>query len=94
MTEIYKSMNHLNPSIISEFYEMNHVTYNLRIQNLCKLMRHRIIGKNHCPLEGAYFGIPLMTVLKMNQPLRLSIRRSQTGLVINAPTNCTANFFL
>ena len=37
MTEIYKSINHLNPSLIWEFHEKKHVNYNLRIQNLCKL---------------------------------------------------------
>ena len=37
MTEIYKSMNHLNPSLVWEFHEKKHVMYNLRIQNLCKL---------------------------------------------------------
>ena len=37
MTEIYKSMNQLNPSNVWEFHEKKHVTYNLRMQNLCKL---------------------------------------------------------
>ena len=32
MTEIYKSMNHLNPSLIWEFHEKKDVSYNLRIQ--------------------------------------------------------------
>ena len=37
MTEIYKSMNQLNPSLPWEFHEKKHVTYDLRVQNLCKL---------------------------------------------------------
>ena len=37
MTEIYKSMNKLNPSLVWEFHEKKHETYDLRIQNLCKL---------------------------------------------------------
>ena len=37
MTEIYKSMNQLNPSLVWEFHEKKHVTYDLRILNLCKL---------------------------------------------------------
>ena len=37
MTEIYKSINHLNPSLVREFHEKRHVTYDLRIQNLWKL---------------------------------------------------------
>ena len=31
MTEIYKSMNHLNPLLVWEFHEKKHVTYDLRI---------------------------------------------------------------
>ena len=30
-------MNGLNPPLIWEFHERKHVTYTLRIQNLCKL---------------------------------------------------------
>ena len=37
MIEIFKSMNGLNPPLVWEFHERKHVTYNLRIQNLCKL---------------------------------------------------------
>ena len=37
MTEIYKSMNHLNPPLIWEFHDKKHVNYMIRIQNLCKL---------------------------------------------------------
>ena len=33
MTEIYKSMNHVKPSIVWEFHEKKPITYNLRIQN-------------------------------------------------------------
>ena len=44
MTEIYKSINHLKPSLIWEFHEKKHVSYNLRIQNLCKLPQIRTQG--------------------------------------------------
>ena len=44
MTEIYKSMNHLNPSLVWEFHEKKHVTYNLRIQYLCKLPTIKTLG--------------------------------------------------
>ena len=37
MTEIFKSMNGLNPPLVWQFHERKHVTYNLRMQNLCKL---------------------------------------------------------
>ena len=37
MIEIFKSMDGLNPPIVWEFHERKHITYNLRMQNLCKL---------------------------------------------------------
>ena len=37
MIEIFKAMNGLNPPLVWEFHERRNVTYNLRIQNLCKL---------------------------------------------------------
>ena len=44
MTEIYKSMNHLNPSLVLEFHEKKTISYNLRIQNLCKLPTSKTLG--------------------------------------------------
>ena len=38
MAEIFKSMNGLNRLLACEFHERKHVTHNLRIQNLCKLL--------------------------------------------------------
>ena len=37
MIEIYKSTNHLSPSLVREFHEKKCVEYNLRRKNLCKL---------------------------------------------------------
>ena len=39
MTEIYMSLNNINPSIVWEFHEKKHVAYDLRKKNLCKLPR-------------------------------------------------------
>ena len=44
MTEIYESMNHLNPSLVWEFLEKKHITYNLRMENLCKLPQTKTQG--------------------------------------------------
>ena len=44
MTEIYKSMNHLNPSIVWEFHQEKPITYGLRLQNLCKLPTIKTFG--------------------------------------------------
>ena len=37
MTEIYKTMNHLNPSYIWEFFVKKDIPYNLRTKELCRL---------------------------------------------------------
>ena len=37
MTEIYMSLNNMNPSIVWEFHEKKYVAYDLRKKNLCKL---------------------------------------------------------
>ena len=37
MTEIYKSLNNMNSSIVWEFHEKKYVAYDLRKKNLCKL---------------------------------------------------------
>ena len=37
MIEIFKSMNRVNPTLVWEFHERKHVTYNLRKKSLCKL---------------------------------------------------------
>ena len=44
MTEIYKAMNQLNTSLVWEFHENKHVTYDLRIQNLGKLPKIKTQG--------------------------------------------------
>ena len=44
MTEIYKLMNHLNPSIVWEIHEKKPITYSLRIQDLCKLPTIKTLG--------------------------------------------------
>ena len=69
MTEIYKSMNHLNPSLVWEFHEKKHVTYDLRIKNLCKLPQTKTegYGQESLSFRGvASSGTPLMIPLKIN----------------------------
>ena len=44
MTEIHKSMNHLNPSIVWKLHEKKPITYNLTIQNLSKLPTIKTLG--------------------------------------------------
>ena len=39
ITEIYMSLNNINPSIIQEFHEKKDVAFDLRRNNLCKLLK-------------------------------------------------------
>ena len=44
MTEIYKSLNNMNPSIVWEFHEKKYVAYDLRKKNLCTLPKAKTIS--------------------------------------------------
>ena len=59
MTEISKSMNHLNPSLVWEFHEKKYVTYGLRIQNICKMPRIKTqgYGQESLAFEGRITGL-------------------------------------
>ena len=39
MVEVYKSVNHLNPEYMWQFFVKKDVPYNLRTKELCKLPR-------------------------------------------------------
>ena len=51
MTEVYKCMNHVNPSLVWEFHQKKHVTYDIRIQNHCKLPQLKTQGYGQDPLS-------------------------------------------
>ena len=53
MTEIYKSMNRLNPSLVREFHEKKLITHNLRIQACASYqqLRHVALDSIHCLFE-------------------------------------------
>ena len=84
MTSIYKSMHHLNPSLIWEFHEKKDVSYNLRIQNLCKLPQIKThgYGQESLSFRGSILWNTLMIASKMRKNFWLSKRGSKTGLVI------------
>ena len=94
MTEMYKSMNQLNPSLIWEFHEKKHVTYDLRMQNLCKLPKIKTqgYGQESLSFRGSFLWNTLDDTIRISQSLRLTKRGSKTGLVINAPVKYAANY--
>ena len=94
MTEIYKSMNQLNPSLVWEFHEKKHVTDDLRIQNLCKLpqIKTQGYGQESLSFRGSFLWNTLDDTIKISQYLRLSKRGSKTGLVMNALAKYAANY--
>ena len=56
MKEIFKSMNGLSPPLVRKFHESKHVTYNLRIQNLCMLppIRTMNVGLDLISFRGGF----------------------------------------
>ena len=52
MTEIYMSLNNMNPSIVWGFHEKKYVAYDLRKKNLCKLPKAKTASYG---VESLYF---------------------------------------
>ena len=75
MTEIYKSMNQLNPSLVWEFHEKKHVTYDLRIKNLCKLPKKaQGYGQVSLSFRGSFLWNTLDDTIK-NQPTLTAFKK-------------------
>ena len=56
MTEIYISLNNMNPSIVWVFHEKKYVAYDLRKENLCKLPKAKTIfyGVESLSFRGSF----------------------------------------
>ena len=95
MIEIYKSMNHLNPSLIWEFPEKKQVNYNLRTKNLRKLpkINRESFGQMSLSFwgEGVSSGTPWMTISKMSQWCWFSNTGTNIGLGKGAPAESATN---
>ena len=76
MIEIYKSMNQLNPSLLREFHEKKHVTYDLRIQILCKLpkIKTQDYGQESLSFRGSFRWNTLDDAIK-NQPTLTAFKK-------------------
>ncbi len=73
MIEIYKTMNHLNPSYIWEFFVKKDIPYNLRTKELCRLpsaKSHRY-GLNSLSFRGSLLWNALNDELKRTKTLRI-----------------------
>ena len=97
MTEIDKSMNHLNQSLVWEFHEKKHVSYDLKIQNLCKLpqVKTQGYGQESLSFRLSQLGNTLNTLddSVKNEPTLLAFNRgSKTRLVINVPVKYATYF--
>lgn len=80
MTEVYKSKNHLNPSIVWEFHEKKHITFKLRMQNIW-------LWTQFSHFEVVSYGTFLMSVSNKYPHCRVLKRGSKTGQRIDAPVN-------
>ena len=97
MTEIYNSMNHLNPSMIWEFHEKKHKTYNLRMQNLCKLPLTKTQGygqQESRSFRGSLLWNNLDDSVKNEPALSVFKKRIQDWVGNKYTCNYATNFFL
>ena len=71
MTEIYKSMNHLNPKYPWEIFFNKDVPYNLRTKELCKLplVSSHSCGTNSLSFRGSLLWNTLSDDLKLTNSL-------------------------
>ena len=72
MIEIYKTMNHLNPSYIWGFFVKKDIPYNLRTKELCRVpsaQSHRY-GLNSLSFRGSLLWNALDDELKRAETLR------------------------
>ena len=71
MIEIFKTMNGLNPPLVWEFHERKSVTYNLRIQNLCKLppIKTMSFGLDSISIRGSFLWNTLDNDIKREETL-------------------------
>ena len=74
-TEIYKSTNHLSPSLVWEFHEKKHVEYNLRTKNFCKLptIRSESFGLQSLSFRGSFLWNTVDDSIK-NEPTLLAFK--------------------
>ena len=85
----------VNPSLIWEFHEKKDVSYNLRIQNLCKLpqIKKQGYGQESLSFGGSILWNTVDDSVKKEPTLLAFKRGSKTGLSINSPVKFAANFF-
>ena len=93
MIEVYKSVNHLDPSLVWEFYAKKRVEYNLRTKNLCKLtaIRSTSFGLESLSFRGSSLCNTLDDSIK-NEPTLLAFKnRIKSGLEKNTLAESAAN---
>ena len=73
MTEIYMSLNNMNPSIVWEFHEKKYVAYDLRKKIFANFQRQRqyLMEQNLYLSEVVSPGIPLMIMYNKSQHLHV-----------------------
>ena len=75
MIEIYKSINHLSPSLVWEFHEKKCVEYNLRTKNFVKLptIKSTSFGLESLSFRGSFLWNTLDDSIK-NEPTLLAFK--------------------
>ena len=93
MVEIYKSMNHLNPEYMWDFFVKKDVPYNLRTKELCKLpsVSSQRYGINSLSFRGSLLWNALSDDLKLTTSLVKFKKKYVAGMAITARATFALN---
>ena len=93
MMEIYKSMNHLNPEYIWDFFIKKDVSFNLRTKELCKLpsASSQRYGINSLSFRGSLLWNALSDDLKLTTSLVKLQKKYVAGMATTARATSALN---
>ena len=89
MIEIYKSMNHLNPEYMWDFFVKKDVPYNLRTKELCKLPS--VISQRYGINSLSFRGSLLWNTLSDDLKLTTSLVKFKKEIRCWDGNNCTCH---
>ena len=84
MIEVYKSLNHLNPEYVWEFFVKKDAQYNLRSKGLCKLpsVSSQRYGLNSLTFRGSLLWNTIDDEIKLSPSLEKLKRKHVAGMVL------------
>ena len=97
MTEVYRTINHLNPEYMWEFFTKRDVPYGLRISELCKIPSVNTLcyGINSLSFRGSLLWNALSDEIKLTASAKVLKKKYDTEMTkIVRATSAHRKFFL